>query len=64
MLCCSICIHFTIINIMTSSISCKRFMEKINDDDDDDALEFSLYVPFVMWSALESLGDAFDHCAR
>jgi len=49
---------------MTSSISCKRFMEKINDDDDDDALEFSLYVPFVMWSALESLGDAFDHCAR
>ena len=35
MLCCSICIHFTIIN-MTSSISCKRFMEKINDDDDDD----------------------------
>ena len=25
---------FSIIN-MTSSISCKRFMEKINDDDDD-----------------------------
>ena len=33
MLCCSICIHFTTINT-TSSISCKRFTEKINDDDE------------------------------